>query len=109
MAAFRATLEEITYADVILHLADASSPRLDVEFEATDAILRELGCENAPRLTVWNKIDLLDDPVAINALPLRRAPVSPSRLSRARDSTACSRKPAPPPGRRAYRVRPHSL
>ncbi len=74
VAAFRATLEEITYADVILHLVDASSSRLDVEFEATDAILRELGCENAPRLTVWNKIDLLDDPVAINALPLRRAP-----------------------------------
>jgi len=74
VAAFRATLEEITYADVILHLVDASSPRLDIEFDATDAILRELGCENAPRLTVWNKIDLLDDPVAVNALPLRRVP-----------------------------------
>jgi GTP-binding protein HflX len=74
IAAFRATLEEVTFADVILHIVDASSPRQDIEFAATEDILRELQCESKPRLTAWNKIDRLDDPVEINALTLRRAP-----------------------------------
>lgn len=74
VAAFRATLEEIRYADIILHVVDATSPRQTLEFQATSEILTELGCENKPRLTVWNKIDLLGDPVAINALEGRRSP-----------------------------------
>jgi GTP-binding protein HflX len=74
VAAFRATLEEITYADIILHVADATSPRLEIECAATDEILTSLKCETTPRLTVWNKIDRMDDPVALRLLPHNRPP-----------------------------------
>ena len=74
VAAFRATLEEVTYADVILQIVDASSPRQALEFATTDEILTTLKCQSTPRLTVWNKIDQIADPVEINALTLRRKP-----------------------------------
>lgn len=74
VAAFRATLEEIMFADIILHVADASSPRLEVECMATDDILKSLKCENTPRLTVWNKTDLIDDPFKRRMLPHNRPP-----------------------------------
>lgn len=74
VAAFRATLEEVTYADVILQIVDSSSPRQALEFATTDEILTELKCQATPRLTVWNKIDQLADPVEVNALTLRRKP-----------------------------------
>src|SRR5437588_7701387 len=59
IAAFRATLEEITEADVILHVADASSPQVDQQTEAVEDELEELGVANRPRVTVLNKIDLV--------------------------------------------------
>jgi len=74
VAAFRATLEEASFADLILHIVDSSSPRQELEFATTDEILTTLGCQATPRLTVWNKIDLFDDPVEANALTLRRKP-----------------------------------
>ncbi|MFW6286904.1 MAG: GTPase HflX [Candidatus Sumerlaeota bacterium] len=74
VAAFHATLEEIVYADLIIHVVDSTSHRLDEEFEATDEILKELNCDQTQRLTVWNKIDLMDDPVAVAGLELRRTP-----------------------------------
>lgn len=74
VAAFRATLEEIAYADVILHVVDSVSPRLTAEFVATDEILETLGCQATPRLVVWNKTDLIADPVEIRALTGRRNP-----------------------------------
>jgi GTP-binding protein HflX len=74
VAAFRATLEEIQYADLILHVVDSTSPRLDAEFAATDEILKTLQCEGTERLTVWNKMDLIEDPIEVHALSGRRAP-----------------------------------
>jgi GTP-binding protein HflX len=74
--AFRATLEEIAYCDVILHVVDATSPRHPIEFAATDEILGSFDCKGKPRLTVWNKIDLMDDPIEVNALALRGEPSS---------------------------------
>jgi len=74
IAAFRATLEELSFADLILHIVDATSPRQTIEFETTEDILQQLNCADKPRLTVWNKIDRIDDPVEINALALRRQP-----------------------------------
>jgi GTPase len=59
IAAFRATLEEITEADVILHVADASSPEVDRQTEAVEDELEELGVANRPRVTALNKIDLV--------------------------------------------------
>jgi GTPase len=57
--AFRATLEELDDADLLLHVADASDPSLDGHVEAVEKILRELGLGDTPRLLVLNKIDRL--------------------------------------------------
>jgi GTP-binding protein HflX len=66
-AAFRATLEEVLYADVLIHVIDASSPRWEREYEVTRQVLEDLGAGRLPRLTVWNKIDALaeDEPLEI--------------------------------------------
>jgi len=63
VAAFRATLEEVTGADVILHVRDVANP--DSAAQAADVlkVLTELGvsAEKTPIIEVWNKIDLLDE------------------------------------------------
>jgi GTP-binding protein HflX len=64
VAAFRATLEELTEADVLLHVADASHPALDEHVEAVDALLDELDVADRPTLMVFNKMDRLDRPAA---------------------------------------------
>lgn len=61
IASFRATLEEITEADVILHVADASSPQVDRQTEAVEDELEELGVANRPRVTALNKVDLISE------------------------------------------------
>jgi GTP-binding protein HflX len=58
-AAFRATLEEMAYTDLLIQIVDASSPNRAEELETTDAILADLDLAERPRLVVWNKIDLL--------------------------------------------------
>ena len=64
VSAFRATLEEVQRAALILHVSDASS-RLSAEHDAqVEIVLKELEAENKPRLRVMNKVDLLDDEVA---------------------------------------------
>lgn len=57
VAAFRATLEEITEADLIVHLVDASHPQADEQAEAVEDELEALGVGNTPRITALNKID----------------------------------------------------
>jgi GTP-binding protein HflX len=61
--AFRATLEEVTRADVLLEIVDASDPHATEHRATVQAVLEELGAGDKPRLTVFNKIDLVD-PVA---------------------------------------------
>jgi GTP-binding protein HflX len=64
VSAFRATLEEVQRASLILHVSDASS-RLSAEQDAqVEIVLKELEAENKPRLRVMNKVDLLDEEVA---------------------------------------------
>ena len=64
VSAFRATLEEVQRASLILHVSDASS-RLSAEQDAqVEIVLRELEAEKKPRLRVMNKVDLLDVEVA---------------------------------------------
>jgi GTPase len=64
VSAFRATLEEVQRASLILHVSDASS-RLFAEQDAqVEIVLKELDAEKKPRLRVMNKIDLLDEEVA---------------------------------------------
>jgi GTP-binding protein HflX len=55
--AFRATLEELSDADLLLHVADASDPALEDQIRAVEAILGQLGLLSTPRLLVFNKAD----------------------------------------------------
>ena len=65
--AFKSTLEEIKYSDLILHVLDASSPDLDNQYKVTIDILKELKVENKKIITVFNKMDKLDgDDIYIN-------------------------------------------
>ncbi len=60
VAAFRATLEEVLAADLILHVRDISHPQSAEQAEDVTTILKDLGvAEEAPLLEVWNKIDNL--------------------------------------------------
>ncbi len=68
VAAFRATLEEVLDADLIVHVRDISHPQTEEQAADVHAILQSLGvAEEAPIIEVWNKIDLLegDDRAAI--------------------------------------------
>jgi GTP-binding protein HflX len=58
VAAFRATLEETVHADLLLHVVDASSSTREEQVEAVDKVLAEIPANAAPRLLVWNKIDV---------------------------------------------------
>ncbi len=60
VAAFKATLEELADADVLLHVVDASDPNLEGKTEAVDRILSDLELNAIPRLTVLNKADRVD-------------------------------------------------
>jgi GTP-binding protein HflX len=59
LGAFRATLDEMRDADLILHVVDISNPRFEQQMSSVDAILREIGLAEIPRLTVFNKVDLV--------------------------------------------------
>ena len=59
VAAFRATLEEITEADLLLHVVDISHPNADEQVTAVEEMLEELGAGDKPLVTALNKIDLL--------------------------------------------------
>ena len=58
--AFRATLEEVLSADLLLHVVDASNPQKDECCRKVIEVLEEIGAEKLPRLTVYNKIDSLE-------------------------------------------------
>ena len=58
--AFKATLEEVTEADLLLHVVDASFEGSDFQQSVTREVLRSLGADGKPMLTVYNKIDLVD-------------------------------------------------
>ncbi|MBR5641208.1 MAG: GTPase HflX [Firmicutes bacterium] len=58
--AFKATLEEVTYADLLIHVVDASFEGSDFQTEVTRSVLKELGADEKPILTVYNKTDLVD-------------------------------------------------
>ena len=66
VAAFRATLEEVVEADLILHVRDIADPDTAAQKHDVDLVLDELDAHLTPRLELWNKIDLLDAPPAVN-------------------------------------------
>ncbi len=61
VAAFRGTLEEVLQADLLLHVIDASHQQHEQQSEAVYQVLRELGADTKPVITVFNKIDKIDN------------------------------------------------
>jgi GTP-binding protein HflX len=67
--AFRATLEEVIRADLLLEVVDASDPSFIGQQEAVQTVLNELGVGDKARITVFNKIDLLDADLRTGPMP----------------------------------------
>jgi GTPase len=80
MDAFAATLEELQDAELLLHVVDASSPRMESQVETVDAILEKLELQRIPRFLVLNKTDLLD-PGEASALSRRSGGIPISALN----------------------------
>lgn len=71
--AFRATFEEVAAADLLCHVVDASAPDAVHQQTIAEQVLAEMNLADLPRLTVWNKCDLLGE--------LRPSPQAPLRIS----------------------------
>ena len=67
--AFKATLEELRYADLLLHVIDVSAPDWEEQAKVTDALIRELGASATPVLRIYNKCDAIP---ALTELPHTR-------------------------------------
>jgi GTP-binding protein HflX len=68
VVAFRATLEELAEADVLLHVVDASQPALDDHLAAVDSLLEELEVADRPTILVLNKIDRVEAERSLDTL-----------------------------------------
>jgi len=73
--AFRATLEETRFADILVHVVDASSPQCAQQMDTVYATLKSLECLDKPIITALNKMDMIEgaaepDPVAVYSLPI---------------------------------------
>ena len=82
VSSFRATLEELAEADILLHVVDLTSHNAAEQCQTVEDILADLGLANKPRITALNKIDLLvdrdktwDEETAIKDLADERAPL----------------------------------
>ncbi|KAH1204221.1 GTPase HflX [Glycine max] len=62
VAAFRATLEEISESSLLVHVVDISHPLAEQQINAVDKVLSELDVSSIPKLIVWNKVDKVGDP-----------------------------------------------
>ncbi len=65
VAAFRATLEEVSSSDLVLLVVDASSKRFEEDISVVEEVLLSIGAGSIPRFVVMNKIDLIDNDEAI--------------------------------------------
>jgi GTP-binding protein HflX len=78
VAAFRATLEEVAEADLIVHVVDASSPTMQRQIVAVEGVLEEIGAGGRPMMLALNKVDVLSPDVTLQlpgaaaALPIVR-------------------------------------
>ncbi len=81
--AFRATLEELEDANLLLHLVDVATPGSSERFDAVERILGDMGLGNIERLVVYNKIDRIKD----NPAPLPGPQREPFRISALRPET----------------------
>ncbi|KAL1534822.1 GTPase HflX-like [Salvia divinorum] len=67
IAAFRATLEEISESSLLVHVVDISHPLAELQIDAVDKVLEELDTSSIPKLIVWNKVDNAKDPDKIRS------------------------------------------
>jgi len=81
MAAFRATLEELQDADLLMHVVDISNPRFEDQMESVERTIAELGLGEKQRLVVFNKSDLVDPDIAFY-IARRHGGVAVSALER---------------------------
>jgi len=81
-AAFKATLEELLDADVLVHVVDVSEPGWEERREAVDRILRELEAHRVPTLLVMNKVDRVAARTEVEALCRRYDAIAVSALDR---------------------------
>ncbi|MHC4605671.1 MAG: GTPase HflX, partial [Planctomycetota bacterium] len=72
VASFHATLEEVTQADLLLHVVDASHPEAEDQIRAVSEVLREIKCDEKETLLVLNKVDRFRDKVELEVLRNRR-------------------------------------
>jgi GTP-binding protein HflX len=68
IASFHATLAEVTEADLLLHVLDASDPEAEHMIATVKKVLNELGCSEKPAVLVLNKMDAVSDPVELTIL-----------------------------------------
>ncbi len=59
--AFKATLEELSYANLLIHVVDASNPEWEEQVAVVESLIEQLGANETPRITVYNKCDLCPD------------------------------------------------
>ncbi len=71
IAAFRATLEEVAEADLLVHVLDITHPQAGRQARVVEETLREIGAAGRPVILALNKVDLLSGPDAVNALVTR--------------------------------------
>lgn len=74
--AFRATLEEVTQASLVLHVVDAAASEKQERMEEVNAVLAEIGAQDVPQLLVWNKSDILGATGELIRRDARGKPVS---------------------------------
>ena len=72
--AFKATLEEVVQADLLVHVVDTSHPEAEEQIQSVDAVLKEIGAEGKPTLMVFNKIDQLNGSREVLSRFLERHP-----------------------------------
>lgn len=60
VSAFKATLEELSYADLLLHVVDVSDPDWEIHAQTVDKVIAQLGAQEIPRVVVYNKVDRCD-------------------------------------------------
>jgi GTP-binding protein HflX len=99
VAAFRATLEELADADVLVHVVDASHPALEEHMAAVESLLDELGVRDRPTVLVLNKVDRLETRHVVDRLLDARGGVAISAVSgegldRLRAALAATLRPA---------------
>jgi GTP-binding protein HflX len=66
--AFKATLEEVVRADLLLHVVDISHPQAEEQIAAVDAVLKEIGADEKSTMMIFNKMDRLEDGGSLNRL-----------------------------------------